>query len=43
MTLPRESSFSLNWKENYKRSSKIDKVMEILEKIPKNEKCVIFT
>ncbi|CAD8102728.1 unnamed protein product [Paramecium sonneborni] len=43
MTLPRESSFSLNWKEKYKRSSKIDKVMEILNAIPKNEKCVIFT
>ncbi|CAD8173135.1 unnamed protein product [Paramecium pentaurelia] len=43
MTLPRESSFSLNWKENYKRSSKIEKVMQILQAIPKNEKCVIFT
>jgi hypothetical protein len=43
MTLPRESSFSLNWKDNYRRSSKIERVMKILSEIPENDKCVIFT
>lgn len=30
MTLPRESSFSVNWKDNYRRSSKIEKIMNII-------------
>jgi DNA repair protein RAD5 len=46
MTLPRESDFSMiDWKESYTRSSKIGKILQILEEqvLPKNDKCVIFT
>lgn len=44
MSLPRESNFSIDWKANYVRSSKIEKLMEFLGDIlKKGEKCIIFT
>ncbi|KAM3138535.1 hypothetical protein pb186bvf_009287 [Paramecium bursaria] len=43
MTLPRESQFSVDWKQDYKRSSKLERLFEILSEVPKQDKCVIFT
>ena len=45
MSVPRETVFSLDYRENYMSSSKIDKIFEIIREsiVGTNNKCVIFS
>jgi DNA repair protein RAD5 len=44
LTVPREDNFSFDWKANYKRSTKISKIIEIVESInSSDDKIVIFS
>lgn len=44
LTVPRENAFSFDWKANYKQSTKIKKINEIVKNITEQEdKIVIFS
>lgn len=44
MSLPRKNKFAYNLETDYKRSSKIEKLMEHIDRVLlKGEKCIVFS